>query len=143
MALGSAARLLGAADAYHAMLEPRPQRPGRSPDGAARELHAEVRAGWLDGDAVDAVLRAGGHRIGRRRTWPAELTSREVEVLRLVARGGTNREIARRLFITEKTVRNHLEHIYSKAGVSTRTGASLFAIEHGLVGQSTHSPVEA
>jgi HD-GYP domain-containing protein (c-di-GMP phosphodiesterase class II) len=142
MALGSAARLLAAADTYHAMLEPRPQRPARSADDAARELRAEVRAGKLDGDAVDVVLRAGGHRVGRRRTWPAQLTSREVEVLRLVARGGTNREIARRLYITEKTVRNHLEHIYSKASVSSRTGASLFAIEHGLVGQFPHSSIE-
>jgi HD-GYP domain-containing protein (c-di-GMP phosphodiesterase class II)/DNA-binding CsgD family transcriptional regulator len=140
-ALSPGARLLAAADVYHALLEPRPQRPPREPEDAARELRNEARAGRLDGETVDAVLCAAGHRIGRRRAWPADLTSREVEVLRIAARGGSNREIAARLFITEKTVRNHIEHIYSKTGVSTRTGASLFAIEHGLVGQFPHSLV--
>jgi HD-GYP domain-containing protein (c-di-GMP phosphodiesterase class II) len=111
MALSPSARLLAAADAYHAMLEPRPQRPARSDPEAAAELRQEVKASRLDGDAVDAVLRAAGHRVFSRWTWPAELTSREVEVLRMVARGASNRDIAHRLSISEKTVRNHLEHI--------------------------------
>lgn len=134
-ALTTAARLLAAADAYHAMLEPRPHRPPLAANDAARELRDEVKAGRLDGEAVDAVLRAAGHRIGRRREWPAGLTSREIEILQLVARGGSSRVIARRLNIAEKTVRNHVEHIYSKTAVSNRTGATLFAIEHGLLGQ--------
>jgi DNA-binding NarL/FixJ family response regulator len=80
------------------------------------------------------VLEAAGHRVPRRKAWPAGLTTREVEVLRLVAQGRSNRGIADDLFISEKTVRNHVEHIYSKLAVSNRTGASLFAVEHGIVG---------
>ena len=74
-----AGRLLAAADVYHAMTELRPHRPARSPEEAAAELRAEVAAGRLDGDAAEAVLRAAGHRVRRRREWPAALTSREVE----------------------------------------------------------------
>ena len=72
--------------------------------------------------------------MARRQAWPAGLTSREVEILGLVTRGNSNRDIAQQLHISEKTVRNHLEHIYAKAEVSNRTGAILFAIEHGLTG---------
>jgi HD-GYP domain-containing protein (c-di-GMP phosphodiesterase class II) len=82
-AITPAGRILGAADAYHAMVELRPHRAARSPDEAASELRAEVVAGRLDGDAVDAVLRAAGHRVKRRRVFPAGPTAREVEVLRL------------------------------------------------------------
>jgi DNA-binding NarL/FixJ family response regulator len=124
------------------MLEPRPHRSPLSADAAAAELREEAKAGRLDGEALGAVLRAAGHRVGRRRVWPAGLTSREVEILRLVARGSSNRDIARPLYIAEKTVRNHVEHIYTKVGVSNRTGATLFAIEHGLVGQYPYSGAE-
>ncbi len=64
---------------------------------------------------------------------PAGLTEREVDVLRLAARGYTNRAVATRLGISAKTVGHHLEHIYAKAGVTTRAGATLFAVEHGLL----------
>jgi HD-GYP domain-containing protein (c-di-GMP phosphodiesterase class II) len=131
--LPPAGRILGAADAYHAMTEPRPHRPALAADEAASTLREEVRAGRLDGHATDAVLAASGHRIRRRRAWPAQLTLREVEVLRLLARGALTREIAHLLFISEKTVGNHIEHIYTKIGVSTRAGASLFAMQHGLI----------
>ena len=137
-ALAPAARLLAAADVYHAMVEPRPWRNALAADQAADQLRHEVRSGRLDGGAVDAVLRAAGHRVGRRGVWPAGLTSREVEILAMVARGSSNEELAARLHISEKTVRNHLEHIYSKAEVSNRTGATLFAIEHGLTGHFPH-----
>jgi DNA-binding CsgD family transcriptional regulator len=80
----------------------------------------------LDGDAVSAVLRAAGHRVGARREWPAGLTAREVEVLRLVARGLSNKEIADRLVISRKTASNHVEHVYAKIGVSNRARASLY-----------------
>ena len=56
-------------------------------------------------------------------------------MLGLVARGHDVRQIAQRLVISQKTVGHHLEHIYLKIGVSNRTGAALYAIEHGLVGQ--------
>jgi HD-GYP domain-containing protein (c-di-GMP phosphodiesterase class II) len=132
-ALTPAARILAAADTYCAKTEPRPHRPAGSPEESAALLRAEVKTGRLDGDAVDAVLRAAGHRVSRRREWPAGLTPREVEVLRLVARGLSNKQIAERLVITRKTASNHVEHIYAKAGVSNRAQASLFAVKHGLM----------
>jgi HD-GYP domain-containing protein (c-di-GMP phosphodiesterase class II) len=132
-ALPMTQRLLAAADSYQGSLEERPHRPARSPADAAERLRAEVRAGRLDAAAVDAVLQVAGHRTGARSAGPAGLTSREVEVLTLTARGAGTEEIARRLSISTKTVRNHLEHIYAKAQVSNRTGAALFAVQHGLV----------
>jgi DNA-binding CsgD family transcriptional regulator len=127
------ARILGAADAYQAMREPRPHRPERSAEDAARELRADVKAGRLDADAVEAVLGAAGHRVHRRRDGPAGLTQREVEVLQLVARGLSNKEIAERLVISPKTVGNHVEHIYGKIECSNRAAAGLFAMRHGLL----------
>jgi len=132
-ALSSAARILAAADVYHAATERRPHRPARSPDEAASELRAEVKAGRLDGDAADAVLAVAGHRVGLRREGPAGLTPREVEVLRLLARGLSNREIATRLVISRKTASSHVEHIYAKLSVSSRAAAGLFAVQHGLL----------
>ena len=82
--------------------------------------------------AVDAVLSAAGHPVKRRREWPGGLTSREMEVLRLLVRGLSNKEIAEQLVISRKTAGSHVEHIYSKIGVSNRARASLFAIKHGL-----------
>jgi HD-GYP domain-containing protein (c-di-GMP phosphodiesterase class II)/DNA-binding CsgD family transcriptional regulator len=132
-AIAPAGRILAAADAYTAMTEPRPHRPGRSPDEAAAELRAGVRQGLFDSDAADAVLRAAGHPVRRRREWPAGLTNREVEVLRLLVRGLSNREIAEQLVISRKTAGSHVEHIYAKLGVSNRARASLFAMKHGLM----------
>jgi DNA-binding CsgD family transcriptional regulator len=132
-ALSRAARVLGAADCYQAMTEPRPHRPANTADQAAAQLRAEVRAGRLDAEAVDAVLAAAGHRVPRRREGPAGLTKRELEVLVLLARGMPNKEIAARLVISRKTVGNHIEHIYAKIGCSTRAAASLFAMQHGLL----------
>jgi HD-GYP domain-containing protein (c-di-GMP phosphodiesterase class II) len=132
-AIGRPARIVGAADAYQAMREPRPHRPPRDADDAARELRAEVRAGRLDGDATEAVLAAAGHRPARRREGPAGLTAREVEVLRLLARGLSTKAIAARLVIAPKTAANHVEHIYTKIGATNRATASLFAMQHGLL----------
>jgi HD-GYP domain-containing protein (c-di-GMP phosphodiesterase class II) len=132
-AIGASARLLAAADAYQAMCEMRPHRPARTPAEAAAELRREVTAGRLDGDAVQAVLRAAGHRVGRRREWPAGMTTREVEVLRLLARGLSNKQIAVQLVITPGTAGSHIEHIYRKIDASNRAQASLFAMKHGLM----------
>ncbi len=132
-AIPLAARVLAAADAYQSMCEPRPHRPARAGEAAARELRAEVKAGRLDGDAVEGVLGAAGHRVPRRREGPAGLTAREIDVLRLVSRGLSSKEIAARLVISPKTARNHIEHIYAKVGVSNRAGASLFAVQQGLL----------
>jgi HD-GYP domain-containing protein (c-di-GMP phosphodiesterase class II) len=132
-AISRPARLVGAADAYQAMCEPRPYRAALPATDAARELRAEVTAGRLDAESVEAVLGAAGHRMRRRREGPAGLTPREVEVLRLLARGSSNKQIARDLVISPKTVANHVEHIYTKIGASTRAAASLFAMHHGLL----------
>jgi DNA-binding NarL/FixJ family response regulator len=83
---------------------------------------------------VTAVLAAAGRRPSRRTPWPAGLTDREVEILRLVAQGRSNRDIAAELIIAEKTARNHVERVYAKLGVNNRTQASLAAIDRGLVG---------
>jgi DNA-binding NarL/FixJ family response regulator len=132
-AISREARILGAADAYQAMREPRPYRPARTAAEAAAELRSDVRAGRLESDAVEAVLTAAGHRVVRRREGPAGLTSREVDVLRLLARGYSNKAIAGELVITSKTAGNHIEHIYTKIGASNRACASLFAMRHGLL----------
>lgn len=129
----AAGKLLAAADAYVGKLEPRPHRPTLSANDTARYLRAEVRAARQDAESVDAVLEAAGHPVQRRREWPAGLTAREVEVLRLLARGLSNRQIAERLVIARKTVDNHVEHIYTKIGVSNRARAGLFAVRHGLM----------
>jgi HD-GYP domain-containing protein (c-di-GMP phosphodiesterase class II) len=128
-----AGRLLAAADSYHARLEPRPHRRAQLPDQAARELRADVRSRQIDGDAAEAVLSAAGHRTPKRREWPAGLTSREVEILRLLARGMSNKQIARALVISPKTTNTHVEHIYTKLSVTNRALASLFAAKHGLI----------
>lgn len=132
-ALSPAARILAVADAYRAWVEPRPHRGALTADEAAARLRSEAREGRLDGDAVHAVLRATGHRVGARTDLPAGLTGRELQVLRLLARGLSNRQIAEELVISGKTVSNHVEHIYTKIGVSNRALASLFAARHGLM----------
>lgn len=127
-------RVLAAADAYHAMIEPRPHRPPLPSTEAADALYAEVTAGRLDRGSVEAVLAAAGHEARRvRQELPAGLSAREVEVLRLIARGRSNREMARILVIAEKTVSHHVQHIYTKLGVSTRAAATLFAAQHDLL----------
>ena len=132
-AISQSARIVGAADAYQSMREPRPHREPLTPERAASELRAEVKAGRMDGDVVEAVLGAAGHRVARRREGPAGLTARELDVLRLVARGLSSKEIAARLVISPKTARNHIEHIYVKIGTTNRASASLFAVQHGLL----------
>ena len=134
LSIPAGARLLAAADVYQAMTQPRPHRPAKSTDEAAAELRADAERGQLDGEAVRAVLEAAGHAPGSaRHAWPAGLTDREVEVLRLAAHGRSTREIGDTLSISPKTADHHIQHIYDKIGVSTRAGAALFAMEHDLV----------
>jgi len=132
--ISSAARLLAVADAYQAMTQPRPHRPARVPGDAAAQLHAEVAVGRLDRVATNAVLNAVGQRVvTTRRSWPAELSEREVEVLRLISRGLSKRQVAEALIVAPATVDHHVRHIYAKIGVSTRAGAAVFALEHGIL----------
>ncbi len=130
------ARVLAAADAFQAMTQPRPHREALPAERAAAELGVEARAGRLDPEAVAAVLEVAGQRHRRRRAdlRPAELTERELEVLALVAKGCSNREIAERLVISRRTAEHHVQSIYAKIGDSSRAAAAVFALEHGLVG---------
>jgi DNA-binding NarL/FixJ family response regulator len=130
--LSAAARLLAAADVFAAMTEARPHREACSREVAARQLEDEMQAGRLDAVAVGAVVEAAG--LPRRRTaWPKDLTDREVEVLRFLARGLSNREIAEALVLSPRTVQHHLASVYDKISLRTRAGAAVFAIENGLV----------
>jgi HD-GYP domain-containing protein (c-di-GMP phosphodiesterase class II) len=128
------ARILAVADTYQTKLEPRPHREAMTPGRAADELLNQARAGKLDGVVVDAVLAAAGQQPQRaKRQLPAGLSEREAEVLCLAVRGLSNRQIAEALVVSPKTVGHHLENIYGKIGVSTRVGATLFALQHGLI----------
>jgi len=133
--LSPGARILAVADTYQAMSEPRPYRPALEPEAAATALRAEVRAGRLDGDAVEDVLQAAGHSRAatRDRARPAGLTAREMEVLILLARGSSASDVAEELVIAEKTARNHTERVYLKLGVSSRAEVAVYAMRHGLI----------
>ncbi len=132
--LPPAARILAAADCYDALTHQRPHRAALDEKAAAQTLEGEAKAERLDPDAVAAVLKAAGVRHGAvRKLVPAELTQREIEVLRLIAHGASNREVAEQLTLSPKTVGNHVEHIYSKIGVSTRAAATLWALQNGLL----------
>jgi HD-GYP domain-containing protein (c-di-GMP phosphodiesterase class II)/DNA-binding CsgD family transcriptional regulator len=127
------ARLLAACDVYAALCEDRPHRARFTVEAAASMLTTESTEGRLDATAVRCVLEAAGHtRSLPTSGWPAGLSDREVEVLRLVARGGTNKDVARELGISHRTVQHHVAHIYDKIGVSSRAGAALFAAENRL-----------
>jgi HD-GYP domain-containing protein (c-di-GMP phosphodiesterase class II) len=128
------ARILAAADVYHALTEPRPHRAAQTTESAAAELRRQVRAGLLDDEAARAVLIAAGHRLrSTHRAWVAGLSDREIEVLRLVARGHSNRQMASLLSISAPTIHHHIQHIYAKIGVSTRAAATLYAMQHHLL----------
>ncbi|MEM7797897.1 MAG: HD domain-containing phosphohydrolase [Chloroflexota bacterium] len=128
------ARILATADAYHTMTEPRPHRFALPPDEAAKKLRQLEKEGQFDSVAVDAVLGAAGHQVQQpRNAAPGGLSKREIEVLRFVARGYSNPEIADELIISKKTVGHHVQHIYNKIGVSTRAGATLFAMQQNLL----------
>jgi HD-GYP domain-containing protein (c-di-GMP phosphodiesterase class II) len=126
------ARLLAAADAYHAMTEPRPHREPLAGERATQILAEEASAGRLDRDAVAAVLDAAGQRAPRLER-PAGLTEREAEVVALLARGLQTKQVALALGISVKTADRHIQNAYRKIGVSSRAAATLFAMEHGLV----------
>jgi HD-GYP domain-containing protein (c-di-GMP phosphodiesterase class II)/DNA-binding CsgD family transcriptional regulator len=130
-ALSREDRILAAADVLAALTADRPHRRAYGDDDAARTLEADSK---LDADAVACVLAAAGRRAAPPPPrWPADLTDREVEVLRLIARGRSNREVAQQLFIAPKTVGRHVENLYRKIGVSSRAAAALFAMEQRLL----------
>jgi DNA-binding NarL/FixJ family response regulator len=113
--VGMACRALG--DAEAAALEL----------GAARGIFEQLGAG-RDVTRIDSLTAAGPGSISAH-----GLTEREMEVLRLVAAGKSNRQIAAELVISDHTVRRHLQNIFAKLGVSSRAAATAFAFRHDLV----------
>lgn len=132
VAPSGAARILAAADLVQALSEPRPHRPAHSRDRAAAIAVEEAASGRLDRAAVNAVLDVAGQTTARAAA-PRGLTERELEVLRLLARGRVDKEIAGALGISHRTVHHHNQSIFGKLEVSTRGAAALFAIEQGLL----------
>jgi HD-GYP domain-containing protein (c-di-GMP phosphodiesterase class II)/DNA-binding CsgD family transcriptional regulator len=129
------ARVLAAADVVAALGEDRPHRPQLGANDLHAAVTAEVGAGRLDRQAADAVLAAAGlHALHPApAAWPAGLSQREVEVLRLIARGQTNKQAAAALHVSPKTVGRHVENLYTKIGVQSRAAAAVFAMEHHLL----------
>ena len=105
-------------------------------DAEAEEVARAVRAAHAGETHLDpAVARLLAQRMRERKTQvPVEpLTEREREVLTLVGRGASNKEIAQALFITERTARTHVSNILGKLGLASRTQAALYAVERKLV----------
>jgi len=125
------ARVLAAADVYQALIEARPHRAAFSPDHAARELEAVAKRGELCPDAVGAVLGAAGHTVASPKRING-ITDRELDVLRLLVRGLTNKEIASALDISTKTAGHHVQHVFEKFGVTTRAAATMIAMRAGI-----------
>ncbi|MBI4219734.1 MAG: HD domain-containing protein [Chloroflexi bacterium] len=132
------ARIIAVVDRFDELCHDTPDGRALEAEAAFRVLREEAgtRLGPETVEALVGVLEGAelGRLRARRQEWPAGLTEREVEVLRLAARGMNRKKIASALTVTEGTVRSHLEHIYGKIGVSNRSAATLFAMEHGLVG---------
>jgi len=108
--------------------------PGEEIIRATRSVAAG--AGWLDPAVAERVLRVYRGRVGRRREGAsqlAQLTPRELEVLKLIALGMSNDEIAGKLFLTEATVKTHINRLLSKLEVRDRAQAIVFAYQQGVV----------
>ncbi|MDE2004316.1 MAG: HD domain-containing protein [Betaproteobacteria bacterium] len=132
------AGILAATDIYIGLTADRADRSAFSANDAAAELRRLASAGVLEWRASSAVLVAAGHGepiapTSRRMSHPGGLSRREIEVLRLAAKGLTTRQIADRLYISPKTADHHIQHVYNKIGVSTRAAAALWAIQHDVV----------
>lgn len=128
--------LLAATEIYVGMTTERADRAPFSAEDAAAELRKLAAQGALEQRATKAVLAAAGHvdeKPSSRANHPGGLSHREVDVLRLAAKGLTTQEIADRLFISPKTADHHIQHIYNKICVSTRAAAALWAMQHAVV----------
>ena len=130
--LALAARLLAAACAY--VTASKVALTSRLSPQTRPEARRDAERGYLDPDAY-APCQQTPRTVAAPQTWPTGLSDREVEVLRLMARGMSRKQIGSQLFIADKTVARHIEHIYDKIGVNTRPGATVFAIQHGLLSQ--------
>ncbi|MDQ1736511.1 MAG: hypothetical protein QOH56_2762 [Pseudonocardiales bacterium] len=138
-AVDPCAGVLAAVDIYVGLTSDRADRPAFSADYAATELRRLATQGVLNQETTQAVLAASGHGEphgpqARRPQHSHGLTPRQVEVLRLAARGLTTAQIANQLYISPKTSDHHIQHVYVKIGVSSRAAAMLWAIQHAVVG---------
>jgi HD-GYP domain-containing protein (c-di-GMP phosphodiesterase class II) len=128
------ARVIAVANRLDELTHEVPEAPGISLAEALNVIAAEAGT-QLDSEIVDVVRKNLGEKLLPQapRAWPAGLSDREIEVLRLASKGLTRKQVADELGITENTVRHHLEHIYGKTGTTTRVGATLFAMENNLL----------
>jgi DNA-binding CsgD family transcriptional regulator len=137
-AVDPSAALLAATEVYVGMTTERADRPAFSAGDAGTELRRLASTDVLEPRAIRAVLVAAGQGeptapAVRRAKNPGGLSRREVDVLRLAARGLTTREIGERLYISTKTADHHIQHVYTKIGVSTRAAAALWAMQNAIV----------
>ncbi|MEX2430759.1 MAG: HD domain-containing phosphohydrolase, partial [Dehalococcoidia bacterium] len=128
------ARILAVADQYVWLAN---QDSATSPDGALSErMRPMVGRAFCPNvfKGLEATLRSGTIAVApRRKRGDPGLTERELEVLHSLATGLNNRQIANALTISEKTVQHHLDHIYAKLGVSSRTSAVVYGVQHGVI----------
>ena len=126
--------MLAAADTFQTLTQDHPDRAAHPPERAAERMAEGARAGRFDTDSVRAVVKAAEEQPAPvRGNWPSGLGDREVEVLRLVAKGLSNPEVAQTLVISRRTAEHHVQHVYAKIGTSTRAAAALYAMEHDLL----------
>lgn len=126
-------KVLAAVDAFLDATNPR-SGDARSVEDACRQLVTWADRGVLDKEAVRAVVVAvegSGRRVKHER--PAGLSERQIEVLRHITRGMSNKQIAAALVVSPRTVEHHVQDIYLKIGVSSRAAATLFAMQHDLL----------
>jgi ATP/maltotriose-dependent transcriptional regulator MalT len=128
-----------AVETFQALGFPYDEARAREVRGGAAQLLAEGDTAALDLAAAHQTFRALGAEPDARRVAgllgeaPSPLSARELDVLRLVTHGSTNKEIAAALFISEHTVARHLSNIYTKLGVGSRSAATAFAFERSLI----------
>ena len=127
------AKIVAAADVMAALGEARPHRPAFDDDRAAKEMRSPVEGGALDARAVQSVLAARGVPTKTKSAWPGGLSDREIEVVRLVAIGRTNKEIGTLLEMSPRTAQKHIMNVYDKVGLESRAGLALYALEHGIL----------
>jgi HD-GYP domain-containing protein (c-di-GMP phosphodiesterase class II) len=127
--------ILAVADEFQERVQAYPAQHKPDPSDVLKAMQPDVGTLFSPEcfEALAQELGAVSPKPPRRRQWPAGLTDREVEVLRVVATGASNRQIAQELVVSEKTVAHHLEHIYNKIGISSRAAAVFFAMEHDLI----------
>ena len=137
-AVDPGACVLAATEIYVGLTAERADRMPFSAASAATELRRLDSQDALDPRACRAVLAAAGHgepesSAERRPRNPGGLSRREVDVLRLAAKGLATQQIGDYLYISNKTADHHIQHIYNKIGVSTRAAAALWAMQHAIV----------